>query len=327
MKKTLLASAIIFGVISVMGCNRYTPPTTWTKIEFNDSNSTLWGSQDIYMKYIPNDKVKGILVSVGIKPKSNVIETEIKPFESYIVKCENREIYNTDGNLLETEKRFNRQIEEKQKEIEKFINEECNGKREECHKVVSFYGENLSSYEESIKEIINTYKKHINYENSILKFACNIEPNKISDIPQQSAQNKTSSNAQQQNQPPNAAEQIQAPTNSNAQSASGTSNDWVHVNSRQGNYGNTNHAYVLPSTLSNNKIQVKEVIEGGQRNGNHYTYWMEANCSDGMIRMASNVQHFDANNNFKGENPPSSPGWYKATGQKDPAVWHYICQR
>lgn len=110
-------------------------------------------------------------------------------------------------------------------------------------------------------------------------------------------------------------------------SASGSPNGWVHVNSRQGNYGNINHAYVLASSLNNNKIQVKEVIEGGQRNGSHYTYWMEASCSDGMIRMASNVQQFGANNRFIGENPPSSPGWYRATGQKDPAVWNYICRR
>lgn len=108
--------------------------------------------------------------------------------------------------------------------------------------------------------------------------------------------------------------------------ASATAGDWVHINSRKGSYGNINHAYVSPSSLNNNKVKVMEQIEGGYRHGSHYKYWMEADCSDGTIRMVSNVQQFDAYNNFIGENPPSNPGWYPATGQKDPAVWRYICE-
>ena len=102
--------------------------------------------------------------------------------------------------------------------------------------------------------------------------------------------------------------------------------DWIHVNTRQGNYGNINHAYVSPSSLdSNNSIKVMEVIEGGLRHGNYYQYRMQVDCSDGTVRMVSNVQQFDANQNFLGENVPSNPGWYTATGQKDPSVWNYVC--
>ncbi len=51
---------------------------------------------------------------------------------------------------------------------------------------------------------------------------------------------------------------------------SNSSNNWIHVNTRNGYYGNVNHAYVLPSSLgSDNSIKVKEVIENGPRDG-HY---------------------------------------------------------
>lgn len=105
--------------------------------------------------------------------------------------------------------------------------------------------------------------------------------------------------------------------------------DWVHINTRQGNYGNTNYAYVSPSSLdkANNSIEVQEIIEGGARNGQSARYRMEADCSTGMVRTVSNIRWFDTNNNLAGENPPSNPNWHKATGQKDPAVWNYLCRQ
>lgn len=102
---------------------------------------------------------------------------------------------------------------------------------------------------------------------------------------------------------------------------------WEHVNSRHGYYGNTNHTYVSPRSMDNNgNIKVMEVIENGPRHGNYAMYMMRADCSDGTVIVTSNIEWFDAEQNFLEERTPSKTGWRKATGEKDVAVWNYVCR-
>lgn len=103
--------------------------------------------------------------------------------------------------------------------------------------------------------------------------------------------------------------------------------DWVHVNSRNGYYGNINHAYVSPSSVDGNgTVKVMEVIENGPRHGNYVQYRMQADCSDGTVRVVTNIQWFNAEQNFLDEKTPSNIGWHNADGEKDAAVWNYICK-
>ena len=109
--------------------------------------------------------------------------------------------------------------------------------------------------------------------------------------------------------------------------ASSPSSNWIHVNTRNGYYGNVNHAYVLPSSLSSdNSIKVKEVIENGPRDGHYAQYTMQVDCSDHTVRVISNIEWFNSSGYFLEERTPSKSGWHPATGQKDPAIWNYVCR-
>lgn len=288
MKKTLLISAITLGIFSIMGCSKTGYSPPTTWTKVDENEMFKY-----YMKFHTevSDGVKGVPILLGVSKKSDYVKDNIQAGLLAIVKCEDQTalLMSLTG----------------QNQLKKDLKENSDS---------------------SVLGILTPSKA------TLLKFACNIESKEKPTQPHP-VQNQAISDTQQQDQlnQTNAAEQVQASSDSRTEvqqdAVSNTSDGWIHVNTRQGNYGNTNHAYVLPSSLSNNRIQVKEMIEGGQRNGSHYIYWMEVSCSNGMIRMASNVQQFDANNNFKGEKPPSSLGWYKATGQKDPAVWNYICRQ
>lgn len=102
--------------------------------------------------------------------------------------------------------------------------------------------------------------------------------------------------------------------------------DWIHVNTRQGNYGNINHSYVSPSSQNGNTIKVMEVIENGPRHGNYAQYIMQIDCSDGTVLVASDIDWYDANQNFLESRSPSNPGWHSTANQKDVAVWNYMCR-
>lgn len=108
--------------------------------------------------------------------------------------------------------------------------------------------------------------------------------------------------------------------------ATATAGNWVHVNSRSGHYGNVDHTYVSPNSRDGNSIKVMEVIENGPRHGNYAQYMMEIDCSDGTVTVASDIEWYDANQNFLESRYPSNPNWHSAANAKDIAVWNYICR-
>ncbi len=344
MKKNLILMCFLGMAVYLTGCEKsYKPSTEWTK------------TRNISFKEFFSDNIKmydGLVMEFGEKVTGNlsfnvlarVLSNSERNNNTWTVQIRSGKVDSGGVTLNEEQKKaidvLNKKIRSAgsqfQVDCEKYIVTQTG--------ILIFPSLDLEAEEPAKVIIKNKITIDERMRRTVLQFACGLKDKEIDAIVpssasangtqiQQPAQEQAQQNTQQQDlsNQPNAAEQVRSPSNSNADTqpdaTSNASNDWVHVNSRRGNYGNINHAYVLPSSFNNNKIQVKEVIEGGQRNGSHYTYWMEASCSDGMIRMSSNVQQFGANNRFIGENPPSSPGWYKATGQKDPAVWNYICRR
>ncbi len=99
--------------------------------------------------------------------------------------------------------------------------------------------------------------------------------------------------------------------------SSAIAGNWKHVNSRNGYYGNINHTYVSPRSLdSDGNIKVMEVIENGPRHGDYAQYMMQVDCSDGTVAVTSDIQWFDAEQNFLDAKTPSKLGWHEATGEK-----------